>query len=104
MTVMGSASPEESSEVWTYVVFECANGEVLTRWIVDDGGVLGTAVVPSEPPTVMLLPTSAATFASFSLGRPDGFKAVFAVGESGDKTLRLTTNEGDDVMATGERS
>jgi CubicO group peptidase (beta-lactamase class C family) len=104
MTVMGSASAEGSGEAWTYVAFEFANGNVLTRWIVDEDGVLGAAVVPSEPPTVMLLPISPKLFASFSLGRPNGFEAVFANEESGASTLRLTPNDGDDVMATRKSS
>jgi hypothetical protein len=43
-------------------------------------------------------------FASFSLGRPNGFEAVFANEESGASTLRLTPNDGDDVMATRKSS
>lgn len=100
MTVMGSASPEGGGEAWTYVAFEFAKGSVLTRWIVDEDGVLGAAAIPSEPPTVMFLPTSPTTFASFSLGRSDGFDAVFEGGASGPRTLQLTTSNGDEVTAT----
>ena len=98
MVVMGTASPEGSGEAWTYVAFEFANGSVLTRWIVDDG-VLGAAVAPSEPPSMMFMPTSPATFASFSLGHPTGFEAAFAF-ESGTGTLRLRTSDGEQIIAT----
>lgn len=99
MSVMGIASPE-GGEGWTYVAFEFEAGRVLTRWIVSDNGVLEAAEVPSEPPSMMYLPTSPSTFASFAMGQPAGGTVVFETHRSGDVTLRLSSGAGADVTAS----
>lgn len=99
MTVVGNASAEGSGELWTYVAFEFANGNVLTRWIVNADGVLGAASLPSEPPTRMFLPTAPETFTSFAMSNSNAFTATFSVEASGARTLHLTAASGKQITA-----
>lgn len=98
MSVVGNASAEGSSEVWTYVAFEFAKGSVLSRWIVNADGILGAAAIPSDPPTLMFLPTAPQTFTSFAMGNPEAFTAAFTRDGAGTSTLVLTSPS--DVQAT----
>lgn len=100
MTVVGTAPHEGSGEAWTYVAFEFARGSTLTRWIVEEHGVLAAAVVPSDPPRAMFLPASPTAFSSFALGNPETATAVFLETEAGAWTLQLTSSAGDTVQAT----
>jgi hypothetical protein len=99
MAVMGSA-PQEGGEEWTYVAFEFATGSTLTRWIVEENGVLGAAVVPSEPPAMMFLPTSPSTFASFAITQPAHVTVEFDAAAASAGTLRLQSSTGETITAT----
>lgn len=98
MSVMGIASPEGGEE-WTYVAFNFAEGSVLTRWIVSENGVLDAAVVPSDPPTMMLLPTSRSTFAPFAISEPAQMTVEFNVDATGAGILRLQSGTDETVTA-----
>jgi hypothetical protein len=99
MTVLGTASPE-GGEAWTYVAFEFTAGSVLTRWVVSDNGVLEAAVVPSEPPAMMFLPTTSSSFASFAIREPAHMTVEFDVEATGTGILRLMSSTTETVTAT----
>ena len=98
MNVVGIAAPE-GGEAWTYVLFEFSARSILTRWIVEENGVLAAAAIPSEPPGVMFLPSSPSTFSSFTISQPGNLSVQFGTEAGGSRTLLLRTRTGESVTA-----